>query len=125
MSMPQTKHAVLVIDDETNMLKTYKAILKKSYEITTINNGPEALEMLKRENFSLVLLDVMMPDMNGIEVLKKIKELDKNIEVVMITGVKDIKMAVQAIKLGAYDYITKPFEIEDLLSVISKALERR
>ena len=67
----------------------------------------------------------MMPEMSGLEVLKKIKEADKNLEIIIVTAVHDIKSAVQAIKLGAYDYITKPFEADELLSIIGKALEKR
>ncbi|MFC1571700.1 sigma-54-dependent transcriptional regulator [Candidatus Margulisiibacteriota bacterium] len=123
--MPKSKPQILVIDDEDSMLRTYKSVLKSSYNVTLLNSGRKAFEVLKDGNFSLLLLDLMMPEMNGLEVLKKIREIDKNLEVIMVTAVHDIKSAVQAIKLGAYDYITKPFEVEGLLSVVSKALERR
>jgi len=123
--MPKVKPRILVIDDQDSMLKTYKAILKKSYCPVLVNNGQEALKVLANNPFSLVLLDLMMPQMNGVEVLKKIKEIDPQIEVIMVTAVQDIKSAVSAIKIGAYDYLTKPFEIEDILSIIGKALEKR
>lgn len=124
-TMLKIKPNILVIDDEESMLRTYKSILKSSYNAALVNNGPEALNLLKDDNFSLVLLDLRMPQMDGLETLQKIKEFDKNIEVIMVTAVHDIKSAVSAMKLGAYDYIPKPFESEELLLVIEKALERR
>ncbi|MBU0672526.1 MAG: response regulator, partial [Candidatus Margulisbacteria bacterium] len=123
--MPQIKPNILVIDDEDSMLKAYKSILKNSYNLTLVNNPGEALDLLSGDNFSLIILDLKMPRMDGIEVLKKIKEIDDGLEVIMVTGVRDIKSAVQAIKLGAYDYVTKPFEAEELCSIIEKAMERR
>ena len=124
-AMIKVKPNILVVDDEESMLKTYKSVLKNSYNVTPINNSQAALDLLKNDNFSLVLLDIKMPNMDGIETLQKIKEIDKNIEVIMVTAVHDIKSAVQTIKLGAYDYITKPFEVEELLSIVEKALEKR
>lgn len=123
--MPQTKVNLLVIDDDQSMLKTYKSLLKNIYNLTLVDNGPEALEQVKAHDFALVILDLKMPGMDGQEVLQKIKEFDKNIEVIMLTAVRDIKSAVQAIKLGAYDYATKPFEAEELLTLLEKALEKR
>ncbi len=119
------KPRVLVVDDEESLLKTYKSILKKHYEVITVNNGPKALDVLSSSNFSLAILDIMMPSMDGLELLRKIKELNPGIEVIMATAVKDIKSAVKAIKLGAYDYISKPFEIEELLGVVKKTLEKK
>lgn len=123
--MLKLKPKILAIEDENSMLLTYRSILKASYDPVLINNPKDGLAALGKDNYSLVLLDMMMPDMSGLEVLKKIKETDKNLEVIMVTAVRDIKSAVQAIKLGAYDYITKPFEAEELLSIIEKALEKR
>src|SRR5262249_38232308 len=73
----------------------------------------------------LVLLDVRLPDLNGIEVLRRIKALDENVDVIMITAVKDVREAVEAIKLGAYDYLEKPFEIDAILSLLRRTLEHQ
>ena len=73
----------------------------------------------------LVLLDVRLPDINGIEVLRRIKALDENVDVIMITAVKDVRVAVEAIKLGAYDYLEKPFEIDEVLSLLRRTLEHQ
>jgi DNA-binding NtrC family response regulator len=123
--MPQTKLNILAIDDDDSMLKTYKTVLNDLYNPILANNAAKAFEILRTEDVSLVLLDMQMPKMNGIEVLEKIKEDDSNLEVIMITAVPDIKTAVKALKLGAYDYLTKPFEIEALLAVMEKALEKK
>lgn len=123
--MNKSKPNLLVVDDEESMRKTYQAILRDAYRVTLVSNGREALEKLESDNFSLVILDMMLPDMNGIKILQKARELDRNLEIVMVTAARDTKSAVQSIKLGAYDYLTKPFEVEELLSIIEKALEKR
>jgi len=123
--MVKTKPSILVVDDEESMLKTYKAILKNNYAPILVNSGQDAVKQIQENPFSLVILDIMMPEMSGIEVLQKIKQFDPALEVIVVTAAREIKSAVQAIKLGAYDYLTKPFEVEELLSVMEKALERR
>ncbi len=123
--MPKIKPRILVIDDEDSMLKTYRAILKNFYDLVLVNNGEEAIARVRDEKFSAALLDINMPKMNGLEVLRRIKEIDDDLEVIMITAVQDVKSAVQAIRLEAYDYISKPFEMDDLLAVIKRALERK
>lgn len=123
--MSSIKPQILAVDDEESVLSTYQNILKKSYNLFSANNAKEALDILQKEPVSLVLLDLIMPGLNGIETLSKIKQIDKNIEVIVVTAVRDIKTAVRSIKLGAYDYLPKPFEAEELFSVIEKALERR
>ncbi|OGB87280.1 hypothetical protein A3H38_05535 [candidate division WOR-1 bacterium RIFCSPLOWO2_02_FULL_46_20] len=119
------KLIILVVDDERDMLETYESILRKNYKVITASSGQEALKISQVESLSLVLLDIRMPKMDGIEVLKKIKEQDPNLEVIMITASKDIASAVESMKLGAFDYITKPFDVKELKAIIEKALEKR
>jgi two-component system response regulator AtoC len=121
----ETKPNILVVDDDESLLKTYRSILKRMYNPILISDPRDALEALGKNSVSLVLLDVKMPQMDGLELLQKIKQIESKIEVIMITAVSDIKFAVKAIKLGAYDYIAKPFEIDELLSIAGKALEKR
>ncbi|MCB4791022.1 MAG: sigma-54 dependent transcriptional regulator [Elusimicrobia bacterium] len=118
------KATILVVDDEENMRESYNIILKDKYNVLLSAGGKEALEILNREQVDIVLLDILMPDMDGIEVLKEVKK-NHDTEVIMITAVNAVKTAIQAIKSGAYDYIPKPFEVADLLAVIQKALEKR
>jgi len=120
----EIKPTILIIDDEINMIESYKVLLEDKYNILSSNSGAEALKILKKEAVNLVLLDVLMPDMDGLEVLKKIKEIS-GIEIIMITAVRTIRTAIQAMKMGAYDYISKPFDIDDLLATIKKALEKQ
>ena len=115
---------ILIIDDESDMQETLKSILKKNYSPFSASSGAEGLNKIKKGNYRLVLLDLRMPEMDGIEALKKIKELDNSLPVIMITASKDIKSAVEAMKLGAEDYISKPFEVEELLTMIEKAIEK-
>ena len=121
----KNKHNILVIDDEQDMLETFRSILKKHHNVTTSNSGAEALNILKNKNIDLCLLDIKMPDMDGIKVLQNIKAFDLNIEVIMVTALKDVKLAVEAMKLGAFEYINKPFEVDELLALIERAAEKR
>lgn len=120
----EIKATVLVVDDDPSMRESYKILLENRYHLLLASNGDEALDLVKRENVDMVLLDVLMPDMDGIEVLRRIKELS-DIEVVMVTAVKTVRTAIQSVKLGAYDYISKPFDVDDLMATIGKALEKR
>ena len=120
--MRDLKPRILAVDDEQDMLETYRSILRKKYDLITASSGEEALKACQAD---LALLDIRMPKMDGIEVLKKIKELDPHLEVIMVTASKDVASAVSAMKLGAFDYVTKPFDVSELQALIEKALEKR
>lgn len=122
--MNKQKPVILAIDDEADMLKTYESILKKNYQVITSESGKVGLGKLKTNSIDLVILDIRMPKMDGIEVLRTIKKEFPGTEVIMATGSKDVVSAVEAMKLGAFDYITKPFDVDELLIVIEKALEK-
>jgi two-component system, NtrC family, response regulator AtoC len=123
--MNKIKPRILAIDDEEDILLLYKNVLKKDFDLTATTNGKEALSLIQVNNYDLIILDIIMPEMNGIEVLKKLKDLELNIDIIMVTASKDIKPAIDSMKLGALDYVIKPFEIDALLLTIKKALERR
>jgi len=123
--MNNQKPLILAVDDEADMLETFRSILAKKYELITVTSGKEALKLLKEKDFSLVLLDIRMPEIDGLAVLREIKEEEPQLEVIMVTASKDVASAVEAMKLGALDYITKPFEVKELQAVIEKALEKR
>lgn len=121
----EIKQTILVVDDELGARESLSVILEDDYKIVSVASGKEALEALKKVQVDLVLLDVHMPDMDGIEVLKKIKELDEEVDVVMVSALNMARRAVDAIKLGAYDYITKPYEPEEILSTAARVMDRR
>lgn len=117
------KRKILIADDEPNMIWALKkALVKEGYEIISADNGENAVEKLKEEP-DLIIMDLKMPKMNGLEALKKIKELNPKIPVIMITAHGTTDTAVEAMKIGALDYISKPFDIEELRVIIKKALE--
>lgn len=115
---------VLVVDDEYGVLQSFKLILKNEHQVLLAATGKEALELITKNTIDVVLLDILLPDGNGLELLERIKEMDSKPEIVMVTAVRDVQTAVRAIKLGAYDYILKPFDVDDVLKVVKKALEK-
>jgi anti-anti-sigma factor len=119
------KQKILVIDDERPTLKMFTLLLSAmDYEVLTAENGLEGLTLFKRENPSLVLTDIKMPVMDGIEVLKEIKKINPMAEVVVITGHGDMDLAIQALNLDATDFINKPLRREALELALSRAGER-
>jgi DNA-binding NtrC family response regulator len=116
---------VLVIDDDPGVRESFRLILEDHYDVTDVPDGPAALDVVRTSAVDLVLLDIRLPGMDGIEVLERIKALDEGIEVILVTAVKTVRTAVAAMKLGAFDYLTKPFEEDELLSLSRRALERR
>ena len=116
---------ILIVDDELSVRESIRMILKNEYEILMAGNGSVALKTIKEQKPDLVFLDIIMPGEDGIEILKRIKERGDNVKVIMLTATKTIKTAVSAMKLGAYDYITKPFDIDEIKLIISKALSER
>lgn len=115
---------ILVVDDEAATRRLMEQTLKKQgYEILTASNGDEGLKKVMDENPDIVLLDIQLPGMDGINVLQKIREINKDSIVIMATAMDDLKVAVNAMRLGAYDYISKPFHIDDLTLTVNKAME--
>ena len=115
---------ILVVDDEAIIRDNLERILvEEKYQVTGMATGSEALAMLGRTDVDLVLLDISLPDINGIQVLEKAKEIDPDLLVIMVTGYASVESAVQALKLGAYDYIKKPFKADVIKLIIRLALE--
>ena len=114
---------ILVIDDEPIVRTScIRSLSPEGYEVKSASSGKEALELLENEPFNLVLLDLKMPDMDGIEVLKKIKDTWPDTKVVMITGYSTVETAVKTLKLGAFSYLEKPFTPDTLLEIAREAL---
>lgn len=119
------KKTILVIDDERPTLKMFTLLLKAyGYEVITAENGQEGLDRFKSERPKLVLTDVKMPIMDGIEVLKEIKKIAPEAEVIVITGHGDMDLAIQALNLDATDFINKPLQREALEKALTRAEER-
>ena len=116
-------HKILICDDEEKMRKSLGGLLRDSgYEVAVAGNGAGCLEMLAAQDFDLVILDIIMPDMNGIEVLDRIQKMGKYTEAIMITGYADKEKAIASFRLCAYDFIEKPFEPKEILNTISRCL---
>jgi two-component system response regulator HydG len=115
---------ILIVDDEVNVgLLLSKFLIRNGFEVDTASNGSSGMEYLKAKNYNLVLCDFRLEDTDGREMLKNIKALYPKTGVIIITGYSDIKMAVELIKMGAYDYITKPLYPDEILNTINKAIE--
>ncbi|NOY65197.1 MAG: sigma-54-dependent Fis family transcriptional regulator [Nitrospirae bacterium] len=120
------KGRVLVIDDEAIVRVSCERVLRpEGFEVVVTSRGDEAIELLEKEPYDVVLTDLKMPDMDGLEVLKIIKERWPDIQVIIITGYGTISTAVQAIKMGAYEYIEKPFTPQDILQVVEKVIKEK
>ena len=121
-----SKARILVIDDEESPRESLRFILKDRYDVTLTENGPSGLEAVSRaEPFDIVLLDMKMPGMDGLEVLSKILQLHPTMPVVMVTAITEAKPAVQAMKMGAADYLNKPFDVDEIRLVVDRILKEK
>jgi DNA-binding NtrC family response regulator len=120
------KKRILIADDEEVVIRSCLRILPDDlYQIETARNGLEAIEMVAENDYDMLILDIMMPKLTGMEVLQRVKETHPDIDVIMITGLNQIDTAVKAMKLGAFDYLPKPFDPDELEMVVTRAFERR
>ncbi len=120
------KHRILIIEDERIMRITLEDTLRAAgYEVSSVEKGTEGVRAFKQDRYSLVVTDVRLPDIDGLEVLRMMKEADDNAQVILMTAFGTIKDAVDAMKLGAFDYITKPFSLEEFRLIVKRALELR
>lgn len=117
--------SILLIDDEESSRQALMLILKASYNVTGAGNGHEARQRLAAEQYDLVITDLRLPDCSGIDILKQIKQYSPATEVILITGHASAETAVSAMKEGAFDYITKPLNMEELWIILTKAMEQR
>ena len=117
------KRRILVVDDEDALRTVLSAELNsEGYDVGTAADGMEALAELLKAKYDLVLLDIKMPNMNGFEVLKVVKEKYAGTKVIMLTGFADLKNAIESKKLGAEDFVSKPYDLVDLLTTIDRVM---
>ena len=121
------KARILVVDDEEIVIRSCLRILGDDgdYEVDAVQDGMEALRKIDENHYDALILDIMMPKMDGLEVLRRVKETHPDIDVIMVTGLSQIETAVRSMKLGAFDYLPKPFDPDELKLVVKRALERR
>jgi DNA-binding NtrC family response regulator len=118
------KQRILAVDDEPHMLRLMERIIteKTPYQITTTNNSLEVPEILEKEEFDLIIMDLKMPGMDGLDLLRHVKEKERFEEVVIITAFGSLETAIEALSLGVFDYITKPFKKEQIIFTINRAM---
>ena len=116
---------VLIVDDELGPRESLKMILKPFYTIHTAQNGEEALKIIREKSIDLATLDYKMPGMTGTELLREIRKFNEEMAVIMITGFGTMKSAVEGIRFGASDYLVKPFEVNEIIDIVKKNLEKK
>jgi len=125
MAKSDKVRSVLIVDDEVGARESLKIILKNDYDVFLAKNAEEAFLQIKEHAPDVILLDIILPDLDGLKVLERIKQNDPDIIVIMITATKTVKTAVEAMKLGAYDYVTKPFDIDEMRLIITRSLSTK
>ncbi len=120
------KPTILIVDDEKEIRNLFQDFLtQEGYKVFTASDGGEAISLGKQNRFDLALLDIKMPGMDGIEVFQKLKKLKMNMQVIILTGYGTLRTAKEAMRLGAYDYLTKPIDLWLVKSIIQEVLERK
>ena len=122
---PLGRTVVLIVDDDAGVREALHLLLDEEYAVMDAAHGRTALSMVRAERVDLVLLDILMPEIDGLEILQELKALEPDLPVIMMTAVKTVRTTVAAMKLGASDYVTKPFQEEEMLAAIRRALEQR
>ncbi|GMR04704.1 MAG: sigma-54 dependent transcriptional regulator [Thermodesulfobacteriota bacterium] len=124
MERKKAKSRIVVVDDEKDMRTFFDIMLRKEgYDVTSFPSGDRAIEYLRGNDFDLVISDIRMPGMDGVELLKEVKDLDADVPVIMITAYASVDTAIDAMKAGAFDYFTKPFNVDEIKLNIKKAIE--
>ncbi len=117
------RYKILIVDDDKLLQNSLNTILSEKYDTLIAGSGEEALRLLPSHDTDLVLLDIRLPGINGIETLGRIREINKDVAVIMMTAYEDVKSVIRSMKMGAFDYLVKPLDIEELDLIIEKALE--
>ncbi len=121
----EPQETILIVEDEAGPRESLRMILSSFYDIYAVANGQEAIDLIREQNISLVTLDLNMPGLSGIDVLKEIKKTKPDIEVVIITASETLPNAQKGMRFGASDFISKPFHVAEVITIIRKSIERR
>jgi len=117
---------ILIVDDEAGMQRLLSRVLtREGYQATPVGSAREALELISQDSFDLMITDIQMPEMNGLELLREVKEFDPSLTILVMTAYGTVESAVEALRNGAYDYLTKPFETDEIRLAVAKALEHK
>ena len=117
------KARILVIDDEISIVEVLKALLKREgYSVKAAGNADEALDALRKEKFDLMISDIRMEPIDGLELLRRAREIQPHLAVIMMTAYGTVETAVEAMKKGAFDYVCKPFKVDELMVTVERAL---
>ena len=117
---------ILIVDDEVDILELMKiSFERRNYDVLIAKDGKEALEVMRGQNVAVVLSDMVMPNMDGIELLKRIKRRYTDIDVIMMTGNSTLDSAIEAIKIGAYNYVEKPIDFKELFKTVDYLVKRK
>ena len=116
---------ILIVDDEIGPRESLRMILKPNYNVFTVESGYAAIQMAQQVDLDVITLDLKMPGISGIDTLKELRGMDQNVMVIIITGYGTLQSAIEAIRYGVFDYIPKPFNVPEIMSIIDKAVQRR
>jgi len=124
MIIQSTTHKLLVIDDELGPRESLRMLFKNTYQVFCADSAQQGLQMLKEVNPDLILMDIRMPGLSGIDALRKIREIDSNISIIMLTGFGALETAQEALRLGANDYLKKPFDAKEIMEIVDRNIKR-
>src|SRR3990172_885333 len=123
--MSEERPSLLIVDDERGPAESLRMIFKRSYNVFTASGGPQALEILRSTPIDVVTLDLRMPVMSGVEVMERIKAMDPDVEVIVVTGYSSLDSAIRGLRHGVFDYISKPFDVPQISDLVGRAVARR
>ena len=117
--------SLLIVDDEIGARESLKMVFKEDFEVLLAKSAEESFSQMKEHTPDVILLDILLPDLDGLKVLEWMKREDPDTIVIMITATRTVRTAVEAMKLGAYDYVTKPFDLDELRLIVNRALSNQ
>ena len=118
-------YSILIVDDEKGVRESLRMVLQDAYELYTAKTGREALHIFESRSIDIVLLDIMLPDIDGRHLIPDFKQIDDSVDIIMVTAVKDLQSGIDAIKNGAHDYLVKPFEVENVENIVARAIKKK